>query len=157
MDLQHDSRTTLSAGEEERLYRRYEEAVARANLAQASLYDAAVAGGSIEPRTMTEEVLTTLLSDRAEPIVDVREWREEVPLVLVVTDYAPYTTMPAPLGNVAWIDPSDDERYRASLAALGLAELGQVEPGLAELGQEEPGQAEPASAASRLVSAGHHA
>jgi hypothetical protein len=101
------------------LYHRYEDAVLRANRLQSSLYAAAVAAGVLVPTAASEDVLAALLSDRAEPLVDVRTWEEAVPLVLIVTDYAPYTTIPAPQGHVVWIDPSEEGRYVASLAALG--------------------------------------
>ena len=51
------------------------------------------------------------------------EWTEDVPLVAVATDYAPFTARPAPTGRVVMLDPSSEMGFCLSLAALGLFEF----------------------------------
>lgn len=47
-------------------------------------------------------------------------WQHPVHLFLVSTDYAPYTQVPAPAGNVAWIDPGDERKFLGSLSDAGV-------------------------------------
>lgn len=42
-------------------------------------------------------------------------WTCNVPLILLTTGYAPYCEIPAPEGNVWWLDPLEDESLLASL------------------------------------------
>lgn len=116
----------LSAAEfeaEENLFKRYENALLAATVAQTGVYDTALRDGVFDPSQASEEVLTALLSSRTEPLVDIKEWTEEIPLVLIATDYVPFTTIPAPKGNIAWIDPSTEDRYLRSLAKVGIAHV----------------------------------
>lgn len=52
-----------------------------------------------------------------------RDWQHVVPLVLIATDYLPFTGREAPTGNVLWLDPSTEVTYLRSLARLGILEF----------------------------------
>ena len=50
-------------------------------------------------------------------------WRDRVPLVLIATDYEPYTDRPKPTGRALFLDPSTEISFLRSLDALGLIKL----------------------------------
>lgn len=52
-----------------------------------------------------------------------RSWRRTIPLVLVVTDYEPFTMLRRPKGNVLWIDPSTETTLLDSAAGAGFITL----------------------------------
>ena len=84
--------------------------------------DAATAGH--DPRTCTEDELSALFAPHCEgPAVQAGVWDDAVPLTLVATDYAPFTDVGAPTGNVRVIDPSDERTFCESLDALGLVHV----------------------------------
>lgn len=52
------------------------------------------------------------------------DWLADLPpLILIVTDYASYTSAPKPHGNVVLLDPDTDTNYLDHLAELGLIRL----------------------------------
>ena len=51
------------------------------------------------------------------------QWTCPVPLYLTSTDYAPYTDLPRPTGNVYWVDPATEHTFLATLAAIGVIAL----------------------------------
>ncbi|MDA8342412.1 MAG: hypothetical protein M0007_09350, partial [Actinomycetota bacterium] len=51
------------------------------------------------------------------------EWTCPIPLVLFVTDYAPYSARPTPSGNIIWIDPTTELTFMDSLNALGVVDF----------------------------------
>lgn len=59
------------------------------------------------------------------------DWLPSVPLVLLVSSYAPFTEHPRIGGNVLWIDPMSDESYLASLNATGVFSYWAATPALA--------------------------
>ena len=112
------------------LVMRYEELVNLANKVQAFMVADGAERGAIDLAQAGEDVLTALFQDRAVPFAGVWRdgvpsfyWTEDVPLVAIATDYAPFTDRPAPTGRVVMLDPSSEMGYCLSLAALGLFEF----------------------------------
>lgn len=119
----YDQLTTDGTGDEEALWARYKSSVEVANALQQVLAADATEKGTFDPSVETEDTLTTMFTDRAERIDDVGSWDHTVPLVLVATDYAPYTATAKPAGNVLWADPYTETTYLDSLTQLGVVEL----------------------------------
>ncbi len=110
------------AGEPEALQLRWHHAVNVANNVQQTRTAEAANQGQLDLKQLDEADLTLLFADRANP-VDVDMWELAVPLVVLTTDYAPYSSRTPPDGRVVWIDPSDEMRYLRSLGELGLIEF----------------------------------
>lgn len=110
-------------GDDEALLRRVEESVVICSMVQAMLCVEATGEGTFDPAEESEDVLTALLGDRTVPVLYVDEWTHEVPLVVLTTDYDPYTTHLAPRGNVWFIDPADEAVFLHSLARIGIIQL----------------------------------
>ena len=115
---------------DECLVMRYEELCHLGAKVQDYLVGEGADRGTIDLSQAGEDVLTALFQDRHVPFAGVHrdggpsfEWTEDVPLVLVATDYAPFTERPTPTGRVVMLDPSSEMGYCLSLAALGLFEL----------------------------------
>ena len=118
------------AAHDECLFMRYEELCDLGNKVQAYLVEEGVERGAIDLTQVGDDVLTALFSDRRAPFAGVRrdgttsfDWVEDVPLVAIATDYAPFTSRPMPTGRVVLLDPSSEMGYCLSLAALGLIEF----------------------------------
>ena len=82
--------------------------------------------GTFDPEMLAatpegETILNALMVERTVPLTEVSEWTFEVPLVLVDTDYAPFTERARPDGRIIWIDPSDEARYLAMTRAARAA------------------------------------
>lgn len=112
------------------LVMRYEELVHVADKVQAWLVDDGASRDAFDLVLAGEDVLTALFQGRDQPFAGVWrdgamsfEWTEDVPLVVIATDYAPFTSRPAPTGRVLTLDPSSEMSYCLSLAALGLLEF----------------------------------
>lgn len=69
-----------------------------------------------------EDVLTALFSSRSKPHED-GDWYHDVPLVLIATDYEPYTDRKRPSGKIVWISPETEVTFLRALEVLGLFEL----------------------------------
>lgn len=110
-------------GDNEALVYRWAQAVQTANFVQSSLSAEAAQAKSFIPTEESDQILTALLGDRQYPVDGIDTWEHVVPLVLVATDYLPYTDRPAPKGNVRWIDPHDEFTFLDSLSKLGLMEF----------------------------------
>jgi len=106
------------------LEQRYRFAVLAASQVQAVLAADAVADGTFDPADHDEATLTALFASRAHPVPEqVETWGLAVPLVLVATDYEPYTDRALPLGNVKVVDPADERTLLGSLSDLGVVSL----------------------------------
>ena len=114
-------------GDEQALLARWEQSVGTANLVQAVVTAAAVRDGVLDISLASKDVLTALFRDRIEP-VEVEEWTQPVPLVLVSTSYAPFTDNTPPIGNVRWINPHTELSYLRSLDAVGVISFDVLEP-----------------------------
>lgn len=100
---------------------RLEQAVVIATAVQESIVAAAVQRHDLD-ETTGEDVWTALLSERENVDPGVR-WEHRVPLVLVTSLYAPYSERDQPIGNIAWVDPTDDVTMLESLQGVGVIEF----------------------------------
>ena len=114
-------------GDAQALAARYVHAVAVATAVQADVACQAAAAGGLDPAAEDEDTLTALFADRTEPFVgagpptgDSPTWTHGVPLVLIGTDYAPFTDRGRPTGRIIWLDPSTETGYLHSLAEIGM-------------------------------------
>ena len=108
-------------GHDEALIVRWQSAVATASEIQAFICADLALEERFDPAAETETTLTALFGDKTIPIETFEVWDHEViPLVLVATDYAPFTERTPVTGNVLWLDPSDEVAYLRSLANLGV-------------------------------------
>ncbi len=118
-------------GHDVALTMRYDRLVDLANALQEWFADNAFEAGTFAPARESEDILTALLGDKRIPFEGVptgpgrvnRDWQHVVPLVLIATDYLPFTGREAPTGNVLWLDPSTEVTYLRSLARLGILEF----------------------------------
>ncbi len=88
-------------------------------------------GEGLDPAGESEEVLTVLFTDRAlvAPMGLVGPvWSHRVPLVVLATDYEPFTNVPRPSGNVRFIDSSTERAFLRSLADLGVCHFFTQDP-----------------------------
>lgn len=109
-----------AAGHDEALVLRAATAVRIVATIQALLAADAVNEGDFDPDAVDEDTLNILFGDRTMPVLDVDRWEHKVPLVLLATDYEPFTTETTPTGNVLWVDPSDELAFLQSLSNLGV-------------------------------------
>ncbi len=90
------------------------------------------AAEALDPAVETEDILTAIFTDRANPLpqaaLTAGAWTHPVPLVLLATDYEPFTSAPAPRGNVVFIDSSTERAFLHTLAALGLCQFYSRDP-----------------------------
>jgi len=107
------------AGHDEALWRRYESAVATAGELQETLIATASLRSDFDAARAGEAGLTALLADKTVPC-EIPQWRHPVPLVLIDTDYEPFTPRPRPEGRVIYLRPAQEHDYLASLAEAGL-------------------------------------
>lgn len=105
------------------LEQRYSAAVSLVNARQAEVaVEAAEAGEAIDD--YTEEQLTALFTTRDEVItVPGDTWESAIPLLLIATDYAPYTDRVKPVGNVKFVDPLNERTFLGSLSDIGALTL----------------------------------
>jgi hypothetical protein len=107
-------------GDDEALIARWQCAAATATEVQQLL----AAASDLNPADESEDVLTAIFADRANPLpggsLPDGTWNREPSLVLLATDYAPFTAAPAPNGNVLFVDSSTERAFLRSLTALGV-------------------------------------
>jgi hypothetical protein len=106
-------------GFDEGLVARYEDLVGHAAAFQRQLMSIAHAFGTVDIPSLDDDTVTALMSERSVPVEDIPEWTCPVPLVLISTDYIPYTDRPAPEGNVVMLDPVTEVTYLQSLTKIG--------------------------------------
>ncbi|MGL5823691.1 MAG: hypothetical protein ACRCYU_02455 [Nocardioides sp.] len=111
-----------SLGNDDALIARWESAIATATDTQALICADMAREDKLRPADMTEADLTAIFGDRLTPI-ETAHWPHDVPLVLLATDYEPFTNRPPVAGNVLWVDPSDEISFLTSLANLGVIEF----------------------------------
>ena len=102
------------------LWMRYGQAVHTVTVLQESALAAATNNGDFDPALAGEDTLTTMLGGKT-VVFTGEQWPEQaVPLYLIATDYAPFTDVPRPAGNVVYLDPSMETAYLISLHEMGL-------------------------------------
>ncbi|MGI5952739.1 MAG: hypothetical protein ACOX61_12970 [Brooklawnia sp.] len=69
-----------------------------------------------------EPIVQAILGGRTDPVI-VDEWTHPVPLVLVAAQYAPYTDVALPVGNVMVLDPRNDRTLLETFAEAGIIEF----------------------------------
>ena len=125
----------IDEGNDVALVMRYDDLIGYAAGLQESLVGTAIERGDFDPTLVGEDVLTALFAERIVPFEGVPltddandprvnlEWDLEVPLVLMTSDYVPFTERPAPTGNIFWLDPTTELTYLRSLDRLGVMKL----------------------------------
>jgi hypothetical protein len=125
----------IDEGNDVALVMRYVDLIGYAAGLQESLVGTAIERGDFDPALASEDVLTALFAERIVPFEGVPltddvndervnlEWELEVPLVLMTSDYVPFTERPAPTGNIVWLDPTTELTYLRSLDRLGVMKL----------------------------------
>jgi hypothetical protein len=98
---------------------RCEFAVQVAGARQALQAFAANQEGLFDHEVESEEVLTTIFSEKDVFIPEIEMWNHQVPLVLIATDYFPTTAISQPTGNIQWVNPSTELTLLTSLTELG--------------------------------------
>lgn len=115
----YDPDTTSIRGAYAALDARYDFAVQVAGTRQALQAFVMNQEGLFDHEAESEEVLTTLFSEKDLFVPEIEEWAHQVPLVLIVTDYFPHSDRNLPIGNIQWIDPTDELTLLKSLDVLG--------------------------------------
>lgn len=115
-------------GNRQALTARWQQSASTANLVQAVVIAAATETGAFDVGSAGEDILTPLFADRARPVDSVDDWSQEVPLVLISTDYAPFTDRTPPTGNVRWINPHTERTYIETLSGLGVVDFEVLAP-----------------------------
>lgn len=119
----------LDRDENARAAARDELAIRMATAAQEAQIRAAVAGGRLDPASPDGAALAAVLrADKAQSMLleiedapgEQAPWLPETTLLLVASGYAPHTDYPRIAGNVAYLDPADDESLLDSLGATGV-------------------------------------
>ena len=76
---------------------------------------------SVEGRRRRRDPAGVARSGREDPdVFEDEQWRWDVLLVLIATDYAPFTDVARPAGNVVYLDPSTETAHLISLHEAGL-------------------------------------
>ncbi len=117
------------------LVRRYDDLVGYATGLQSEIVRTHIEERGFDPTSVSEEVLTALFAEKivpfegisvsddpSNPAVDVT-WNLEVPLVLMTSDYLPFTDRMVPEGNIVWLDPTTELTYLRSLDRIGIMKL----------------------------------
>ncbi len=107
------------AGDDQALWVRYLHAVEVATLIQDALVLQARLDGVYDPLRATEDELNILHGDKSMPGSDFKLWNHAVPLLLIRTDYEPFTTREVPAGNITWLDPSSEHTHLSTLTSAG--------------------------------------
>lgn len=107
--------------------------IARIRLAQAvAAQIQAEVLSEVDPSTVSAEDMAILTAPRSQKQPEATWWKNEIPLVVVETSYAPYTEVPRPASalsdtvdapNLWWIRPGEDEDFLYSLHEVGYLRL----------------------------------
>lgn len=109
------------AGFEAALVARYEDLLIRADMFQYALMEAAQVGKVVNIDDLDKETRSALDQDKSVPFdwLPSQDWRCPVPLILIATDYQPFTDRSIPQGNVVFLDPFTELTYLQSLCLAG--------------------------------------
>lgn len=86
----------------------------------ANLQALVAASAGAAARVFDEDELTAMFTEKSGAAVDVDGgWDDDVPLILVAQNYAPYSPHPRPAGKgVVWLDGADERVFLESVASL---------------------------------------
>jgi len=120
---------------DEMLGLRYDDLRVYADALQRWMVNDAAERGRIDLAAIGDQALSALMNERFVPFDGIQEpdgtvnlvWEHDVPLILFVTDYEPYTSRPQPSGQVMWVDPSTELTYLESLDTLGIVDFTVLE------------------------------
>lgn len=107
----------------ERLLARSRAAIWYARVAQGLALADSSTLGAYAPHAFDAEHARIAFEDKAAAVSITAPWTATVPLMLVASHYAPYTSLPRPAGNVVLIDPYTEESFAASLQQAGILQL----------------------------------
>ena len=102
---------------------RFESGVHVADQFQQIIAAQRVEEGKFDTKVESEDTLTAIFTPRREKLGEIAPWNHVVPLVLISTDYAPFTEVPAPEGNIRWVNPYTETTFLNTLNDLGVIEL----------------------------------
>lgn len=111
-------------GQREAAWSRYTFLLGMADALASTVLASMVNAGQVDLAELTEDQLNFLMPPdriRARPFTG--EWTLQVPLVALRSDYAPFTDVTAPTGNVRFLDPSNETTFIDSLVDCGAARL----------------------------------
>jgi tetratricopeptide (TPR) repeat protein len=111
------------AGNDEALYMRYRSVTDVADQIQQIIAAQAVNDGTFDHTVESEDNLTAIFTPCTEKITGFSPWNHVVPLILISTDYAPFTSEPLPQGNIKFLNPFTETTYLDSLNELGVIDL----------------------------------
>jgi len=106
-------------GFDDGLVARYEDLLGHAAAFQHTLLSEAHERGLVNISDLDDDTLTYLMEERSVPFEGESPWECLVPLVLIATDYEPYTERRIPEGNIVWLDPITEVTYLQSLCKVG--------------------------------------
>lgn len=110
---------------------RYDDLLVYANALQRWMVSNSTERDLIDLQSIGDEAVSALMNERFVPFEGVTaadgtvdlNWQHSTPLVLFVTDYAPYTDRALPEGNIIWVDPSTELTYMQSLDTMGVVDF----------------------------------
>jgi hypothetical protein len=117
------------------LVMRYDDLVGYATGLQEQIVKTHIEEREFDPASISEEVLTALFAEKIVPFEGIPvsddpantdmdlAWSLEVPLVLLTSDYLPFTDRMVPDGNIVWLDPTTELTYLRSLDKIGVMKL----------------------------------
>jgi hypothetical protein len=129
-------------GDDLALVARYDDLVGYATALQKSIVATAIERDGFDPVSVSEDVLSALLAERLIPFEGIAvsddhndervnlAWDQPVPLVLMATDYLPFTERHLPTGNITWLDPTTELTYLRSLHNIGVVKLDESSQGV---------------------------
>ncbi|NDL60242.1 hypothetical protein [Phytoactinopolyspora mesophila] len=130
----YDTLPPTPAGRSQARRARYGYAAQVAARAQERINDQAIASRELDPSMEDADVLVALLGNRVAPLEGANgetsvNWTHRVPVVLIATDFVPFTNHIRPTGHVLLVDPSDEIALLESLSELGVVHLRCRAPG----------------------------
>jgi hypothetical protein len=104
-------------GDAEALVLRYDASVVIADDIQEQLLAQASADSKAQ---LSDEDLALVQASRHKAVRLDSVWEKPVPLILISTHYAPYTELPAPDGEIGFINPHSEVSFLESTSQLGI-------------------------------------
>ncbi|MPV51036.1 hypothetical protein GCG21_13675 [Pseudactinotalea sp. HY160] len=109
-------------GQREAAWSRYTFLLGAADALASTVLAAMVNAGDVEITALSEDELNFIIPpDRIQARPFIGNWTSRVPLVALRSDYAPFTDVPEPTGNVKFLDPSNETTFIDSLVEAGIA------------------------------------